>query len=68
LLHSLGKLTWLDPFTYSIIDRQFSVKFERFSPDMRGYLLTHHCRWQFLLTAFGFGAKGWRCGHCDNCQ
>ena len=68
LLHSLGKLTWLDPFTYSIIDRQFPVKFERFSLDMRGYLLTRHCRWQFLLTAFGFGAKGWRCGHCDNCQ
>ena len=37
---------------------------------MYKYLHTKQCRWQFLLTAFGFGkeAGNWRCGHCDNCQ
>jgi ATP-dependent DNA helicase RecQ len=76
LLHSAGKLDWKDTFSYQ---RSYSIDsgdFERLSAaqshwhkEMKQYLATKNCRWQFLLNAFGFQqeASGFRCGHCDNC-
>ncbi len=71
LLHSMGKLKWIDPFNYSI--NKESKKTERRSHpqnQMQQYLTTKKCRWQFLLTAFGFEkeAANLHCGHCDNCK
>ncbi|MEO1377446.1 MAG: ATP-dependent DNA helicase RecQ [Cyanobacteria bacterium J06635_10] len=72
LLHSMGKLKWLDPFNYSIQKDLKNQKKQRSHPgkQMQKYLTTKKCRWQFLLTAFGFEkeAANLRCGHCDNCR
>jgi ATP-dependent DNA helicase RecQ len=76
LLHSQGQLRWLDPFHYEMVKRP---KIPSSSPDqaqiaqqMRRYLTTKDCRWQFILRAFGFDqaarALGQGCGHCDRCQ
>jgi ATP-dependent DNA helicase RecQ len=76
LLHSAGQLEWQDPFHYrkhpsgeSRTLTQLSVTQEQVQFQMTQYLNTRHCRWQFLLEAFGFAkeATGFRCGHCDNC-
>ncbi|MGB3756434.1 MAG: RecQ family zinc-binding domain-containing protein, partial [Rivularia sp. (in: cyanobacteria)] len=61
----------IDPFNYSISKE--SKKTDRRSHprnQMQQYLTTKKCRWQFLLTAFGFEkeAENLRCGHCDNCK
>jgi ATP-dependent DNA helicase RecQ len=73
LLHSMGRLEWLDPFNYRQID---SVKIDRSPQDSQRviyqqiprYLRTSECRWRYLLTAFGQSAKpGWKCGKCDRC-
>lgn len=73
LLHSLDQLEWLDPFHYRLLPEKKTTT----SPpnlleqpkQMQQYLATRHCRWQFLLSAFGFSeqAKGFRCGRCDRC-
>ncbi|NJM17685.1 MAG: ATP-dependent DNA helicase RecQ [Richelia sp. SL_2_1] len=72
LLHSMGKLTWTDPFNYSINkDGKNQNKLRsRSENQIQQYLTTKKCRWQFLLTAFGFEkeAVNLRCGHCDNCK
>ncbi|MEO0849718.1 MAG: RecQ family zinc-binding domain-containing protein, partial [Cyanobacteria bacterium J06648_1] len=76
LLHSMGKLKWIDPFNYSI-DKDSKKepkinKKQQSNPanQMQQYLTTRKCRWQFLLTAFGFDkeAVNLHCGHCDNCR
>ncbi|MGL5193268.1 MAG: RecQ family ATP-dependent DNA helicase [Chroococcales cyanobacterium] len=71
LLHSMGQLQWRDPFHYRITRSGDSPRLSVAHPSqqMKQFLLTRGCRWQFLLEAFGFGeeAKGMRCGHCDNC-
>ena len=71
LLHSMGKLKWIDPFNYSIHKGANNNK-QQSDPtnQMHKYLTTKKCRWQFLLTAFGFEkeAANLRCGHCDNCK
>ncbi|MDR9405207.1 MAG: ATP-dependent DNA helicase RecQ [Halothece sp. Uz-M2-17] len=73
LLHSLNQLEWLDPFHYRLLPQ----KGKRSNPpnllqqpkQMQQYLATRQCRWQFLLSAFGFNqqAKGFHCGRCDRC-
>ncbi len=72
LLHSMGKLKWIDPFHYSISQDSKIKTNQRFHSGnkMQQYLTTKKCRWQFLLTAFGFEkeAANLQCGHCDNCQ
>ena len=71
LLHSAGQLNWLDPFHYSILKtlRNHPSRQLVASQQMTQYLTTKQCRWQFLLSAFGFDKEAaWRCGHCDNCQ
>ncbi|HYW20808.1 MAG TPA: ATP-dependent DNA helicase RecQ [Nodularia sp. (in: cyanobacteria)] len=72
LLHSSGKLQWLDPFHYTIesgVKNQAATQSQA-AKKMQQYLTTKKCRWQFLLNAFGFDkeAANWRCGHCDNCH
>jgi ATP-dependent DNA helicase RecQ len=71
LLHSNGQLNWLDPFHYQIIpgiQNQPSRELIA-AKQMKQYLTTKQCRWQFLLSAFGFDKEftNWRCGHCDRC-
>ncbi|BAY87240.1 ATP-dependent DNA helicase RecQ [Calothrix parasitica NIES-267] len=75
LLHSMGKLKWIDPFNYSIdknSKKESNNNQQQLNPtnQMQQYLNTRKCRWQFLLTAFGFEkeATNLRCGHCDNCR
>ena len=70
LWHSQGRLVWTSPFHYqrlAIEPRQHSTPSY---PQMREYANTRNCRWQYLLTAFGFTDRGqnWRCGHCDRCS
>ncbi|MBD2198802.1 MULTISPECIES: RecQ family ATP-dependent DNA helicase [Calothrix] len=71
LLHSSGQLHWLDPFHYQIQPRVNKQPINQLAAakQMHQYLHSKHCRWQFLLTAFGFDkeAANWRCGHCDRC-
>ncbi len=71
LLHSMGQLQWRDPFHYRITRSGASPGLSAAHPSqqMKQFLFTRRCRWQFLLEAFGFRqeAKGMRCGHCDNC-
>jgi ATP-dependent DNA helicase RecQ len=72
LLHSMNKLSWLDPFNYSIQSGKKSQASNQFdaAKQMEKYLQTRQCRWQFLLNAFGFSgeAQNMKCGHCDNCR
>jgi ATP-dependent DNA helicase RecQ len=74
LLHSSGQLKWRDPFRFVINKSAGSIAAnnDNFAAvkETKKYLTTSQCRWQFLLTAFGFGreAKNMRCGHCDNCR
>ncbi|HAC62564.1 MAG TPA: recombinase RecQ [Cyanothece sp. UBA12306] len=76
LLHSQDQLEWLDPFHYRLKSRQLTMN--KIKPNnnqsyyysqIKQYLITRKCRWQFLLKSFGFNqeAKGFKCGHCDNC-
>lgn len=71
LLHSAGCLEWHSPFDYIIhpgTPLQFPDQLHTRS-QMTQYLTTRHCRWQFLLQAFGFSqaADNLHCCHCDNC-
>lgn len=73
LLHSTGRLTWVDPFNYSIQKPAHLTKLPNLNPHLHDYLQTRQCRWKFLLEAFGFtsnredGLSTVSCGHCDNC-
>ena len=77
LLHRYGQLEWSDPFHYRLNNSpslpstaQFCREQGQLAGQMFQYLRTSQCRWQFLLDASGFAevARGFRCGHCDNCQ
>jgi len=71
LLHSSGQLKWLDPFNYTIVKGAPSQPLTQLhaAKQMNQYLITSQCRWQFLLTAFGFSQEAVSpCGHCDNCK
>ena len=76
LLYRWKKLKWLDPFNYELIADLSSLKMgqiikssQQESQQMKQYLMTRSCRWQYILNSFGFTqeAKGFKCGHCDNC-
>ena len=72
LLQSLGRLTWSDPFHYTIHAPdpvQISSSSNSTQP-MRDYIKTHECRWCFLLRAFGFEneAVNFKCRSCDRCR
>lgn len=72
LMHSMGKLEWLDPFKYRIKKCNSSGLSTQLNAvkQTNQYLMTKQCRWKFLLNAFGFNeqAQNLRCGHCDNCR
>lgn len=74
LLHSAGCLEWLDPFHYNLhqphLPPHLGQSNRQAAQQMRQYLQTRQCRWQFLLAAFGCDreAHNFRCGHCDNCR
>ncbi|MFO7029441.1 recombinase RecQ [Limnospira fusiformis CCALA 023] len=73
LLHSQGKLEWVDLFNYQIKDTSLSLTENSNTVAIRQmtrYFATRDCRWKFILEAFGFGteAQSFRCGHCDNCD
>ncbi len=71
LLQSLGRLTWSDPFHYTIhaADHAQTTNSSNSTQPMRDYLKTRQCRWGFLLRAFGFDneATDFRCKSCDRC-
>lgn len=71
LLHSAGFLDWQGPFDY-VIHQGARLQFPAKLPavgQMTQYLTTKQCRWQFLLSGFGFSkeAASLGCGHCDCC-
>ena len=70
LLHSAGFLDWHSPFDF-VIHPVARLKFPAELPaarQMAQYLTTRQCRWQFLLSYFGFSkeAANLSCGHCDS--
>lgn len=69
LLNQQKRLKWLDPFTFQILTTSRASNQSILSDSLPIYLRTRQCRWQFLLTSFGFIEKNesFRCGHCDNC-
>ncbi|MBW4490550.1 MAG: ATP-dependent DNA helicase [Trichocoleus desertorum ATA4-8-CV12] len=79
LLQAAGQLRWQDPFHYAIVSTsqnsaassqlQTQVMAQAMA-QMTDYLGTRQCRWQFLLSAFGFAseATSFHCGHCDRCK
>jgi ATP-dependent DNA helicase RecQ len=75
LLHSTNCLTWQDPFSYyrrAVSVNSFKYLYDRqqhLEKQMREYLFSQKCRWQYLLEAFGFKKEtaNFRCGHCDRC-
>lgn len=71
LLHSMGQLTWDNPFHYRIQARcNQPVSKPTGIEQMQRYLTTRQCRWRFLLQAFGFAEMPFEqgCGHCDRCR
>ena len=75
ILHSLGLLSWQDPFHYrkrssQVAFDQLLSRQKRNQKQMQQYLKTKQCRWQYLLQAFGFRqeAQRFKCGICDNCR
>ncbi len=71
-LHSVGQLEWVSPFEYQLIAKATSLPQAQLSASQQMHQFLHgrHCRWQGLLTAFGFRTEAQRlgkCGHCDNC-
>jgi len=76
ILNSSQQLKWLDPFHYQLtvnnLDQSIQLLInhqKKLSQKTDQYLTTKICRWQFLLSAFGFlVSQYFRCGHCDNCQ
>ena len=75
ILHSLGLVSWSDPFHYYKRSAQVSLNRLALSQkhhqkQMQQYLRTKQCRWQYLLQAFDFRqeAQEFKCGTCDNCR
>jgi ATP-dependent DNA helicase RecQ len=77
LLHANGQLQWLTPHHYQLTQsnpRPSASDPAKATQAMNWYLKTNGCRWQFLLTQFGFeteanalGGGQRKCGHCDRC-
>lgn len=73
-LHGAGQLEWQSPFQYRLLPQaKGSSPAEsntKASQQMVKFLKTRDCRWQFLLSAFGFAEEAGklRCACCDNCH
>jgi ATP-dependent DNA helicase RecQ len=74
LLHSMEQLEWSDPFHYVIQSstRASGLTQDKAAQAMMQYLHSKRCRWQVILSAFGFAQDGAAlsrgCGHCDRCS
>ena len=75
ILQSLDCLSWKDPFHYkktsSLVDcDHWITRRKYYQKQMRQFVQTKQCRWQFLLEAFGFKEEslGLNCGNCDRCK
>ncbi|MEO0406482.1 MAG: RecQ family ATP-dependent DNA helicase [Cyanobacteria bacterium P01_A01_bin.135] len=70
LLHAMGRLRWQDPFHYIMMAgaESSTTDMGTAAGQMQRYLYGRGCRWQGILTGFGFGEEAVRCGHCDRCQ
>nr|WP_250125213.1 RecQ family ATP-dependent DNA helicase [Chroococcidiopsis sp. CCMEE 29] len=71
LLHSANQLDWQGPFNYFIHQPGWLQPKSQLlaAQQMIQYLTTRQCRWQFLLSYFGFSKEAPHpgCGHCDRC-
>lgn len=72
-LHSQGRLAWQDPFHYRLISAKERSKPDPEPPEksMIRFLHGKTCRWQAILSQFGFRKDAQnlgKCGHCDNCR
>jgi len=71
LLHSANQLDWQGPFNYVIHQPGRLQPGSQLlaAQQMIQYLTTRQCRWQFLLSYFGFSKEAPHpgCGHCDRC-
>jgi ATP-dependent DNA helicase RecQ len=69
ILHQQHQLLWVDPFHYRLNPQSPTRQNTEPQTSVEAYLKTHECRWQFLLSGFGFGreAQGLKCGNCDQC-
>ncbi len=73
LLYAIGAVSYSDPFHYQrqnskISLSRFSKIQKHWQKQMQQFLHTKECRWQFLLTSFGFNEKEINCGKCDRCN
>lgn len=72
ILQNVGLITWQDPFNYQkkSLESQSSYVYSGHSTkQMQQFLQTKQCRWQYILTAFGFTqeAHNFKCQKCDRC-
>lgn len=70
-LHSLGQLEWVDPFHYRLRSGTPTAAQGAAEKAMHRYLHGKGCRWQAILTQFGFRGDAEAmggCGHCDHCR
>lgn len=72
ILQNQGLIRWQDPWNFqkkSISPKNTGAKLQPNSPQMSKFLSTRTCRWQFILSAFGFAQQNqnFNCGHCDRC-
>ncbi|AFY39231.1 ATP-dependent DNA helicase RecQ [[Leptolyngbya] sp. PCC 7376] len=77
ILHRIGQLQWLDPFTFQKSAKPSKKAFNllvqshtKQAQQINDFWKDKNCRWQYLLNAFGFAthARNFRCGQCDLCQ
>ena len=74
LLYSIGAVSYVDPFHYQKQTSKMSLtqwsKIQQYwHKQIQQFFYTKQCRWQFILTAFGFNdiAEEFSCGQCDRC-
>ena len=72
VLQNLGLITWQDPFNYQkkITNQKIDSNITSSqTKQMQEFLQSKQCRWQYILSAFGFikEAKKLRCENCDRC-
>lgn len=69
ILQNFGLIYWQDPFNYQKKSATKKMNSLVSPQQMQQFLRTKQCRWQFILSAFGFNkkAKSFACGKCDRC-
>lgn len=67
LLHEANCLTWRDPFHFQIVRRSRLPRSSPSNPGIAGLIVTRGCRWQYMLSAFGYPSSQ-PCGSCDRCR